>query len=318
MDARTRARRPVGRSSIIVQNMTVPLDRRVWNECRALLDAGYRVSVRLPQGSRRSDHDVTSTACGCTSTRRPRRQTARRPSPSRSVYCWLRAALAGPAHPPAGAGRRHAGVQPARHLLAARRRMLQGAPASGSSSTTTTCAPRSTGPAAGATTAGSALRCWRWSGPPSGPPIHVISTNESYRRSGVRRTGRPPARPRSCAAGPAPASCARAAPTARSGAATATCVPTSGSWATRTGWTPWCGSPTSSSTSGAATTSASPCWATATCLDRALRDHASWGSTQPRLLHRPGRLPTRSSAGWPLPTWACRPTPARRSTRSRP
>lgn len=35
---------------IIVQNMPVPLDRRVWLECQALLDAGFSVSVICPKG----------------------------------------------------------------------------------------------------------------------------------------------------------------------------------------------------------------------------------------------------------------------------
>jgi glycosyltransferase involved in cell wall biosynthesis len=35
---------------IIVQNLPVPLDRRVWNECNALVAAGYRVSVICPKG----------------------------------------------------------------------------------------------------------------------------------------------------------------------------------------------------------------------------------------------------------------------------
>jgi glycosyltransferase involved in cell wall biosynthesis len=35
---------------IIVQNLPVPLDRRVWLECRALTVAGYQVSVICPQG----------------------------------------------------------------------------------------------------------------------------------------------------------------------------------------------------------------------------------------------------------------------------
>lgn len=35
---------------IIVQNLPVPLDRRVWLECRALIDEGYAVSVICPQG----------------------------------------------------------------------------------------------------------------------------------------------------------------------------------------------------------------------------------------------------------------------------
>jgi glycosyltransferase involved in cell wall biosynthesis len=36
---------------IIVQNLPVPFDRRVWLECRALTMAGYRVAVVCPKGS---------------------------------------------------------------------------------------------------------------------------------------------------------------------------------------------------------------------------------------------------------------------------
>lgn len=35
---------------IVVQNLPVPFDRRVWLECRALRDAGYTVSVVCPKG----------------------------------------------------------------------------------------------------------------------------------------------------------------------------------------------------------------------------------------------------------------------------
>ena len=35
---------------IIVQNLPVPLDRRVWLECQALMANGYRVSVICPKG----------------------------------------------------------------------------------------------------------------------------------------------------------------------------------------------------------------------------------------------------------------------------
>jgi len=36
---------------IIVENLTVPIDRRVWQEARTLRDAGYRVSIICPKGS---------------------------------------------------------------------------------------------------------------------------------------------------------------------------------------------------------------------------------------------------------------------------
>ncbi|MCU1429538.1 MAG: glycosyl transferase group 1 [Actinomycetia bacterium] len=40
---------------IIVQNLPVPLDRRVWLECQALVAAGYGVSVICPRGDRPED-----------------------------------------------------------------------------------------------------------------------------------------------------------------------------------------------------------------------------------------------------------------------
>lgn len=43
---------------ILVQNLPVPLDRRVWLECRALTDAGYRVSVICPKGEGDPDFEV--------------------------------------------------------------------------------------------------------------------------------------------------------------------------------------------------------------------------------------------------------------------
>ena len=36
---------------IIIENLPVPIDRRVWQEARTLRDAGYRVSVVCPKGS---------------------------------------------------------------------------------------------------------------------------------------------------------------------------------------------------------------------------------------------------------------------------
>ena len=47
MTART-ARAP--RVLIIVQNLPVPLDRRVWQESRSLVAAGFDVSVICPAG----------------------------------------------------------------------------------------------------------------------------------------------------------------------------------------------------------------------------------------------------------------------------
>ena len=43
---------------IIVQNLPVPFDRRVWLECRTLRDAGYDVTVVSPRGKGQSAHQV--------------------------------------------------------------------------------------------------------------------------------------------------------------------------------------------------------------------------------------------------------------------
>jgi glycosyltransferase involved in cell wall biosynthesis len=42
-----------GRALIVVENLSVPFDRRVWQECLALREAGYEVSVICPQGTKR-------------------------------------------------------------------------------------------------------------------------------------------------------------------------------------------------------------------------------------------------------------------------
>ena len=47
--AKTKANDPT-RILIIVQNLPVPFDRRVWLECRTLTRAGYRVAVVCPKG----------------------------------------------------------------------------------------------------------------------------------------------------------------------------------------------------------------------------------------------------------------------------
>jgi glycosyltransferase involved in cell wall biosynthesis len=42
-----------GRIVILVENESVPFDRRVWDECRALTEAGHRVAVVCPKGTDR-------------------------------------------------------------------------------------------------------------------------------------------------------------------------------------------------------------------------------------------------------------------------
>ena len=43
---------------IIVQNLPVPFDRRVWLECQALTSAGYRVAVVCPKGKGDPGYEV--------------------------------------------------------------------------------------------------------------------------------------------------------------------------------------------------------------------------------------------------------------------
>ena len=43
---------------VIVQNLPVPFDRRVWLECQALTSAGYQVSVVCPQGRDEPSYEV--------------------------------------------------------------------------------------------------------------------------------------------------------------------------------------------------------------------------------------------------------------------
>jgi glycosyltransferase involved in cell wall biosynthesis len=46
---------------IIVQNLPVPFDRRVWLECQALVSAGYRVAVVCPKGKGDPSYEVLNT-----------------------------------------------------------------------------------------------------------------------------------------------------------------------------------------------------------------------------------------------------------------
>ncbi|MEU0471181.1 glycosyltransferase family 4 protein [Streptomyces olivaceus] len=52
-DTRPGGRRPGRRALILVENLSVPFDRRVWQECTTLRDAGWTVDVICPRGSKR-------------------------------------------------------------------------------------------------------------------------------------------------------------------------------------------------------------------------------------------------------------------------
>lgn len=76
---------------IVVQNLPVPLDRRVWMECKALTAAGYRVSVICPQG----DDDSRFERLDGVDIHRyppPRAATGLASYAWEFAYCWLRTA----------------------------------------------------------------------------------------------------------------------------------------------------------------------------------------------------------------------------------
>jgi glycosyltransferase involved in cell wall biosynthesis len=64
MRAKTRGEAGSGRAKrvlIIVQNLPVPFDRRVWLECKALVAAGYDVTVVCPKGKNDPAYEVIDT-----------------------------------------------------------------------------------------------------------------------------------------------------------------------------------------------------------------------------------------------------------------
>jgi hypothetical protein len=46
---------------LIVQNLPVPFDRRVWLECEALISDGHQVAVVCPKGHGDPAHEVINT-----------------------------------------------------------------------------------------------------------------------------------------------------------------------------------------------------------------------------------------------------------------
>jgi glycosyltransferase involved in cell wall biosynthesis len=48
-----------GRALIFVENLSVPFDRRVWQECRALREAAYEVAVVCPRGAKQDREPYT-------------------------------------------------------------------------------------------------------------------------------------------------------------------------------------------------------------------------------------------------------------------
>ena len=151
---------------IIVQNLPVPFDRRVWLECQALVAAGYQVAVVCPKGNGDPSYQVID-AVELYKYRPYAPGGSKLSFIAEYVYSFLATAwLTLKAR--RGPVRGHPGVQPAGHLLADR---VAFRPSRGRSSfsTTTTCALNCSSP--GFPT-GRSCRTWgcaRWSAGRTGP-----------------------------------------------------------------------------------------------------------------------------------------------------
>lgn len=83
---------PVARVLIVVQNLSVPLDRRVWMECMTLVSAGHQVSVICPRDSgqpahRRLDGVLIHTYAP------PKARNGVLGYAAEFIYCWIRTAV---------------------------------------------------------------------------------------------------------------------------------------------------------------------------------------------------------------------------------
>lgn len=76
---------------IVVQNLPVPLDRRVWLECQALRDAGYEVSVICPKGPGDPRYQLLD-GVHLYKYAPPRQAEGFRGYAREFAYCWLRTA----------------------------------------------------------------------------------------------------------------------------------------------------------------------------------------------------------------------------------
>ncbi len=77
---------------IVVQNLSVPLDRRVWLECQALVAAGHQVSVICPRDEGQPAHR-TLDGVRIHTYRPPRPRSGVLGYMAEFVYCWLRTAV---------------------------------------------------------------------------------------------------------------------------------------------------------------------------------------------------------------------------------
>ena len=77
---------------IIVQNLPVPLDRRVWLECQALVAAGYEVSVICPRSSGDPRYELHE-GVHLYKYSPPRQADGLSGYAREFVYCWIRTAV---------------------------------------------------------------------------------------------------------------------------------------------------------------------------------------------------------------------------------
>ena len=157
---------------IIVQNLPVPFDRRVWLECQALVGAGLRRHGDLPARARRPRTYEVLDGVAILQVPAVRAREAGRAG-FVVEYAWsflATARLALQARRRRGRFDVHPGLQPAGHLLAARPAGCGCVTAPGSCSTTTTSAPSSTSRASRTERGCRCAACWPSSGPPSAPP----------------------------------------------------------------------------------------------------------------------------------------------------
>ena len=194
---------------IIVQNLPVPFDRRVWLECQALVAAGYDVSVVCPKGPGDPAYQVIDTVRDLqVPAVRARRQQAQLRHRVRVLV--PRNGVAGAARLAARAGSRSAGLQPARHLLADRASALRVIGRHPVRLRPPRPVPRALRvPLSRRPAARLPGTPWRSSAAPTGPRDHVISTNESYRDIAIAASGKAPEDVTVVRTGPTPSSCER-------------------------------------------------------------------------------------------------------------
>ena len=228
---------------IIVQNLPVPFDRRVWLECQALISDGYQVAVVCPKGDGDPAYEVIDTV---------------------ELYKY---------RPYAPGGSKASFIAEYAYSFLATAWLTLKARRSGRFAVMQACNPPDIfWPIALALRALDRTRfvfdhhdlCPELyeSRFPDGPRLpykllralerrthrtadHVISTNESYRDVAITRSGKSAGKVTVVRTGPDPERLRRGQATPSCAAAAGSSPPTSASWDRRTASTSWCGPPTS-------------------------------------------------------------------------